>query len=247
MSRNRVRGPSSALSSFLRERGIVAPRNVFARVDPAAEPDAEAPGGEEPVVETAPVDQENTQVELVEEPSSSVPAAVVAKKKAVKRKPDSDLDNDTGKPGRSKHTKLNPKDKIKPQDLSMVRLCGSCQRRYQSNSSEDTVCAACRIIGNAPSKGGQAAKRAAKKREMAAFELTGESNVCVLPLRDVCIKLIAQYINQVEELGDMPVDTLIKLSKIICKQRKLDNTTVQLFIGPQHDKVHLYDCTSNLI
>jgi hypothetical protein len=173
---NAVRGPSSALSSFLRENGIAAPpRNVFARAAPQNMENHEG--------------TEIIQLETVL-PESSVGAErqlIHKRKRTVKKKLDEDVEDDL-----LVKKKSRPVPKCDPKDLTNVRFCERCQRRYM-HWQLSPLCNACLIIstGSKPSK---ATKHVVKKREINAYQMTGQSRVIVLPLRDLCIKVCFQYL-----------------------------------------------------
>nr|KAJ3413283.1 hypothetical protein HK105_002111 [Polyrhizophydium stewartii] len=82
-----------------------------------------------------------------------------------------------------------------------------------------------------------------KKREMQVLAVSGEMQGIILSLRDMCIKLIADRIEDVEQFGDIPYASKRKISKIISRQRQLNNRTVQLFLGADEEMVELFDCT----
>jgi hypothetical protein len=181
MSRNNaVRGPSSALASFLRENGIAAPpRNVFARATPQN------------------IENQETIQELVQ--SEPLPESIVGaqpqqttapkRKRAVKKKGD-ELENDDLL---ASTKKSRPVPKCDPKDLTNVRFCERCYRRYM-DWQLSPLCNACLIIGTVSKKTSKATKHVAKKKEINAYQMTGESRVVVLPLRDLCIKVCVSIV-----------------------------------------------------
>jgi DNA repair protein RAD7 len=254
MSRNRVRGPSSALSSFLRERGIEAPRNVFERVPGAADQQ----GGATATAATANSDQIATPTaDETQDPAnlpssshdaldapSTAPNPLQKRKrgpaKTKKKTPESEDELDINPKKRKQ-----PLKKANPLNLTHVRFCERCQRRFL-DLDESAFCTACLTIG-ASANPSKASKHAAKKREMQAYQLTGESKVAVLPLRDLCINLVAEYIDDLDQLGFLPPNSKRQISMIISRQRKLDGKTLQLFLGQDEDTIELFDCTSTLV
>lgn len=55
---------------------------------------------------------------------------------------------------------------------------------------------------------------------------------------------MSQYIHSVEALGDLGPKNLDKVSKIVAKNRALDDLNLKLFLDVGHREIKLYDCTS---
>ncbi|KAH6584537.1 hypothetical protein BASA50_007459 [Batrachochytrium salamandrivorans] len=305
---NRVRGPTSALSSFLRERGITAPRQV-ARAEEVPTPIQETTSAadateavdtshdagvtadahrmtEDQVASlpstvgstlfpssTAADDQESqalasgsnpeatgsssTQVQNTTESDRKRTASLLKK---MKRKGDEDNSDDGDYAGgdsrgsmygsRSGHSKKQRKKGISnngdnqppPSD---VLFCSRCQRRYLlSAATSDTsqnLCKACLGLQNKPAR--SISKIQLKRKKLEVLSMTGESQGVILSLRDMCIKLVAGLIDNIEQLGEISYSSKRKLSVIISKQRQLTTQTVQLFLGADEDSVELFDCT----
>eukprot|EP00842_Homolaphlyctis_polyrhiza_P006745 jgi/Hompol1/7071/HPOL_005175-RA len=311
-SRNQVRGPSSALSSFLRERGIRPPANsTFQRIVPAAtaaaataaataaaasatddQPQPEATndathadaqqlnGGVLTVPVTLSMNATTTTSAVsatsgaAVAASPSVPAATSkrapAKSKGKKNKKDADDDDDDNfdDPNplapRSKHTKKRQRSDQNNNDgnnsaradpaSKLVRFCKRCQRRFvpmtlvevgsvsttQMVSADSDMCTACLTIGAPPKRAMPKIKK--NRKQMEVMAVSGEVQ-SIMSLRDMCIKLIADNIEDVEQFGEIPYSSKRRISKIISRQRRLDNRTAQLFVGADEDTVELFDCT----
>ncbi|KAL5036191.1 hypothetical protein BDEG_24146 [Batrachochytrium dendrobatidis JEL423] len=272
---NRVRGPSSALSSFLRERGIVAPRRVVRPVEPDQAPDAAAEptaiqSGSEPS-DTTNTESNPQAVALETSTDQSAPSTVTiqvnptpllstaSKKKASaakkRKRGKADDSNDEADEtfyasSRSAHSKRRSEPIAAPYNMDQkptpeILFCTRCQRRYLPSlnvtKKEQGLCDAC--IGLHVQSGKRMSKIQIKKKKLESLSIGGEAQTIMLSLRDMCIKLIANLIEDVEQLGDIPYSTKCKISKIISKQRQLTNHTVQLFLGPEEDIVELFDCT----
>lgn len=66
----------------------------------------------------------------------------------------------------------------------------------------------------------------------------------VLPnLQAMCINIISEYIEDVEALGGIAQQSIDALSKSICKSRRLNGQTLQLFLEPDIETLSLYDCS----
>ena len=55
---------------------------------------------------------------------------------------------------------------------------------------------------------------------------------------------VAENINDVEELGDLPQNLLDRLSQILSKRRVLTPHTLDLLLKPDLDKITIYDAGS---
>lgn len=85
---------------------------------------------------------------------------------------------------------------------------------------------------------------ARKKRKKMAQALLDKSTVKIASLQDVCIKTITQNIGQVEQLGDIGAANLNKISKILCKNRSLNDFTMTLFLHPDLKRLEFWDCSN---
>ncbi len=153
----------------------------------------------------------------------------IKKKLEKKRKPDHDSGDDLNFPlsNRAAHSKKH----FKPSNL--VKVCFSCSRRFYPSSQEND-CSAC--------SGVQAlSKRPAKK---IIKKLKADVSDSDIPsLKHMCINLIADHIQDVEDFGFISLDVKRRLSQIISRQRSLSDTIIDLFLDPQETELCLYDCT----
>ncbi|KAI9093761.1 hypothetical protein DFS34DRAFT_256907 [Phlyctochytrium arcticum] len=273
MVRNQIRGPSSALSSFLRERGIRAPVNTWRRntdtttptengettvldnsgsTTTAAEvgPDAEVespvggssentPQAQSEVAETDAVQAEVAEVVAPIKGKGKRKAAT--KKKASKKSKDSDSDSDFGQPlpghNRSAHSKKRKLDGNHDKE-GVVCFCDRCQRRFIVAEAGQTLCLACFSIQSKTSS----TTRTPKKRKV-TLNLDGEPIIGISSLRNLCIKLIANYIDEVEGFGEISEATKHSIGKIISRHRMLNGENLRLFLGPSERSVRLSECT----
>ena len=142
-----VRGPTSALSSFLREKGISVPTNPYARIQ-----------------------QQNASNETLSEIDSA---------KDVDEIQESTLDGQNGAsnlhdvvpefPAKKEEPMPVPKRKRRiPDDedfLKLIKLCGTCKRRFISHS-EQAFCHACLSVG---AKSSKAVKKQRKKQQSVVY------------------------------------------------------------------------------
>lgn len=85
---------------------------------------------------------------------------------------------------------------------------------------------------------------AKRRRKRVAQALLDKSFVKIPSLQDVCIKVITSNIDQVETLGDIGTSNLNEISKILSKNRSLDNSTMALFLNPNMTKIEFWDCSN---
>lgn len=85
---------------------------------------------------------------------------------------------------------------------------------------------------------------ARKKRKRVAQALLDKTTVKIPSLQDICIKRITGNIDQVEALGDIGTMNMNKISKILSKNRSLDNSTMTLFLSPQLKSLEFWDCSN---
>ncbi|KAJ3312826.1 hypothetical protein HDV04_002636 [Boothiomyces sp. JEL0838] len=221
-NRQPVRGPTSALSSFLRERGITVPTNPYARINRDQQQNEN----------TEPANQESTAA-----PQAAQPAETSAsKKKNNKKKKEEDDDIPIPK----KKRKQQPD----PHSISgLLRICNHCTRRFLIPSAESEIieCAACRTIKSSKSSSGLA-KKTKRKTEDTVITYTGSLDGMILPLRDLCIKFITERIDDVEVLS-VPRQTKTTIARILSRQRQIRPENLGLFLGADEDEVQIFDCT----
>ncbi|WVN87558.1 uncharacterized protein L203_102741 [Cryptococcus depauperatus CBS 7841] len=87
------------------------------------------------------------------------------------------------------------------------------------------------------------AKKVTKKQERAKI-IHYEEKKGVQTLGDMCIKLIGQYIEDVDQLRDIGAINMDKVCKIICKSRRLTPETASLFYSVDRHSLEMWDCTN---
>jgi DNA repair protein RAD7 len=243
--RQTVKGPVSALSSFLREKGINV-RNIARRnrvnenntgttnesLPPTELIDQEEEAGEQQLeMQEA---EEQTETSIMNESEQVAEIQVVESSSAtIKEKKDPD-------------ESYNPKKRRRPMEdedfQKLTSLCANCNRRFISHN-DSTNCHACVSIGASITK----VKKQRKKRmnENIEVSLTFDPN---LPcLRDLCVLTICNNINFYGELGFISVEAKTRLARILSKKRKITEEVLHLFLDPSETQLRLFDCTCSLI
>ncbi|ODQ68090.1 hypothetical protein NADFUDRAFT_81163 [Nadsonia fulvescens var. elongata DSM 6958] len=224
---NGVRGPSSALTAFLRQQGITSRQRR----------------------RNSPLQSSSSELEPREEQLDDAEVAQIRQAARLKRKrlndEDADYnDDDSGVP------------KFQP---GKIEFCYECNNRFTitvyTEHSSDALGLLCHKCGKASSQANvkDANRRkevskiervAKKKRKQIAQALLNKIDVVNVPkLQDLCIKLILDYIDDVEVLGDIGMDNLAKINKILSKNRVLNANSMKLFLSSDLTKLEFFDCS----
>ncbi|KAA8892735.1 hypothetical protein FN846DRAFT_788890, partial [Sphaerosporella brunnea] len=245
-----VRGPNSALSEFLRERGINA-AHIRARAREAANAAFEAQIAAEGDALLQPQQQDQDENEDEDFAAPAAPAASTRntrssnrKRKAPlrgrKRKKDEDSDGEDVK--RLSRAKIpNP---------GQIGFCAECHSRFtvtaysKANTAGDgLLCSKCgsKYAKEEKSTANKRTTNKRVKREDLRKALDNEENGCK-SLREYTTRMIACNIDLVDGFGDMQRVDMDAICQIVCRNRTLDNNTLKLFFEPEGEKLVLYDC-----
>lgn len=80
-----------------------------------------------------------------------------------------------------------------------------------------------------------------KRRKMESDRLDGLAMGGAKTLQQLCIEKVAQYHEDVDELGDMPFTVMDRLSEIFAKKRLLNSRTVKMFVRSDLDSIAIHD------
>ncbi|KAI9299191.1 RNI-like protein [Neoconidiobolus thromboides FSU 785] len=289
-----VRGPRSALTSFLEERGI---RNT----NPAPTAQRNRNGSESTTTEIQQNNREATIVEGDEEEANqetaevfvianpgvqeveAEPSGVVTESRArqttddiiiegpstsnrrpkrnlkKKKKANSDDDDDEyipdlipgGDDPKAKFSTKKKPNRNEDRDFEGVTFCANCQKRFVVTQAcrRDNGSIFCESCTKNPKNGEKNkinkmnAKQTKKRRRNNA--LTGGINFFdkdELPtLMSVCIQIISDNIDDVDSFGGISSSSLVQISRILSKHRRLDDLTLPLFLSSNPSIIHLYD------
>ncbi|WFD01020.1 UV-damaged DNA-binding protein rad7 [Malassezia yamatoensis] len=215
---SRVRGPTSALTEFLKERGIRAPaKSRFEKIEQT--------------------------VEQATENSTEAPSLPPAKRKIA--------------PGASMNFDEDDEQDMEPavskkQAPTSVKIgervaCGRCStvfsatRYTRMDPSLGPLCIACK---DAVPKPAVQVTTSEKKRAPKRSRNIVETQLVIPSLQSVTINVIAQHIDRTQALGGLSARNLDALSKVISKNRRLNDDTMQLFLTPETRRLALYDCSA---
>ncbi|OLL25633.1 DNA repair protein rhp7 [Neolecta irregularis DAH-3] len=165
-----------------------------------------------------------------------------AEKRKKKKKDESDDEEDQGQSaGRSTFSHKN-----RSKDAGQIQFCAECSARFsvtkfskKNPDGEGYLCNKCgNPAGNAPDNARVRRKATiTRKKKVAQAKLEGED--LISKLQDLCIKLIAKYIDDVEALGEIGDVNMDKICQIISKKRSLNNDTLGLFLDVSNTKLNL--------
>lgn len=288
-----VRGPRSALTSFLEERGIRntnpapvgSPRPANSEsVESEISPESETQTVEVNVIDVTPEAQES--VTTSETPEVSVPTYITrsrsqpssssqlrrgviidvsseeedfkkkkpaSKKRGAGKKSKKDSDDDFEDESYS----LNPKAHFTRRTLDDnsvggVSFCSKCRRRFivTSETPKNKGLVTCpRCVANPPITDGSfpapKSQRQTKKRRRQNTlnaDVDWFDSDSLPSLQRLCIQVICKHIDAVESFGDISIKSLTQISRILSKHRRLDDTTLPLFLNQSAPLVLLFDC-----
>ncbi|KAJ3874686.1 RNI-like protein [Lentinula edodes] len=259
--RNNVRGPTSALTDFLREQNIT-PTTVATRVATQNQPaagssnSAQIPdSAEEPVPLRR--NQRRNRVTTRDEYDSDgldEPEAPATKKKKITankakgkktgKKDDEDDYEDDDDP----YTALSKMGaRARPANGSIER-CAECEKEFSVSqytiaaTGSGFLCHPCaKKLGNDPFKKPTAPRKrmkAADKRNIVHFEKPRFPT-----LVSICINIISTHIDDIEAFGDIGTLNMDAISKAISRKRSLNSENVHLFYGSGNTSLTFYDAT----
>lgn len=222
---------NSALTEFLRSQGISAQRirdRHLARTA-AAERRRERGEGDEHNEDRAELEQE---LEELGADGSDV-EEIIAASRQKRRRADNDDDDDTLRLGDEG-----------------AAACANCGCRFTVTvytveaENGGFLCRACGRKKTSELRGKkQALASARKKRKALAKALLERSEIKVPTLQSICLSTVVKYIDDVEVLGDVGVENSLMLSRILSRSRKLNPSTMKLFLDPQLKKLEFWDCS----
>ncbi|KAI5206730.1 RNI-like protein [Aureobasidium subglaciale] len=265
---NRIRGPQSALTDFLSSHNISAQqiRDDYERRvreaaqqenageggsnDPAppADPDAEAAAALA-AAEAADAAAEKTRKRKRKEEAAieKIKKAKGAKGGKKKKKPagSDDEDDDDFDIGGAMYVKAAPLP-------GQFENCEICSKRFtvtpysKSGPEGGLVCTPCgkELAKEGDAAGGKKARKppaGRKRRQVESERLNGVALGGAKTLQQLCIEKVAQYHEDVDELGELPEPVMLRLAEIFAKKRLLNPKTLKLFVRPDSDTVCVHD------
>ncbi|KAG7449154.1 RNI-like protein [Guyanagaster necrorhizus] len=273
MSYNNVRGPTSALTEFLRDSGITA--TTIARRSATANRPAAGPSNTLEEADNVDANQEDgVQAARRRTRSSNRRSGYVSdelddpasptKKRKLSRSAEAKMKKKQGE--KSKKDDKDDEDEDEDAYTALSRsmwsiagspskppvgnfdTCAKCQKQF--TVSKYTVAAdpgpgyLCHPC--AKSSGNDPFKKPTvpKKCKPTVTKRVVNSEERLFPsLASLCIQIISRYIDDIEALGDIGTLNMEAISKAISKNRSLTSANAHLFYGPEITVLTLYDAT----
>lgn len=166
------------------------------------------------------------------------------KRKSKKRGDESDDSSESDFIGSSDDEKYAPSSSRHAlRGRSRIIFCIECKGRFarKDEEEEQLKCPDC-VSGLTALKNKK--KAAPRKKQLVVIKKDTLPKEHLPSLQDLCIAVVAEYIDEVEALGVISEDSLEKLAKIISRNRKLNDRTSRLFMEPFRKSLSLYDCTN---
>ncbi|KAI4217737.1 MAG: hypothetical protein LQ351_000333 [Letrouitia transgressa] len=249
---NRIRGPQSALTDFLASNNISAAqisadyerrrRQAQQNLEREVAANREAPNGEEQDVPE--------ETELQKKKRKRKEEKVLAKIKESKefnkqKKKKGKHDDDDSGPMWDMYAKSAPMP-------GQLENCEACQKRFtvtaysKEGPGGGLLCTKCSKEQETQRKKDAKPKKQAgpreRQRQARSNLLDGLVQNGSPSLLEMCIKQVADNIQDVDEFGDLPHKLLNRLSQILSKRRVITSRTMNLFLTPGLETIDLYDC-----
>ncbi|OAL33630.1 hypothetical protein AYO20_07137 [Fonsecaea nubica] len=255
---NRIRGPQSALTDFLASHNISAHQIQQDYQQRLANAEREAREG----TENADVEQEDASDDGSEDPVErkkrkrkqemalmKIKQSKEFKKRKMEREVEegSDFEMDDDEIARAMMAKAKPL----PGQLDN---CEICEKRFTVTPYSRTgpdgglLCTKCsKELKEEEKKDAQAKKKRTtvprgRRRQTESDRMMGDVKPGAKSLADMCVRKVADVVNDIEEFGDMPQNLLDRLSQIFSKRRVLTPRILELFLRPDVDRIIVYDC-----
>ncbi|WFD32910.1 UV-damaged DNA-binding protein rad7 [Malassezia sp. CBS 17886] len=244
-----VRGPTSALTEFLKEKGIRAPASsryerivqkedaVDATPDdsdgPPREPRPRVKPGLSMAFDEEEGDAEDDDDEYI---GSSAEASSSGAKRASVSLHESIVPGQSVACGRCEHDfSVNQYTRI---DEELGPLCFKCNRAVPKKAQRRMA------QGSGVRRGTSGVRPAPRRSRGRAVGNVVETKAIVPSLQTLCINVVAAHIEKMNTLGTLSARNMDTASKVISKNRRLTAQTMQLFLSPAATSLSLYDCSA---
>ncbi|PLW19110.1 hypothetical protein PCASD_14056 [Puccinia coronata f. sp. avenae] len=251
-----VTGPTSALTSFLKEQGI-RPRQVN-RFTPLRPPQASTSTAI-PEVDEGTHDQPDEESDPDSDDLDGKPDRKIKPKVTTKEATAST--SKAAAPSLSKKNEDQPWEPSKPKPgkyadrkPGLITTCAECGKRFtvtrttvRAPGQNGQLCDGCaqEVAKNPMSKQvNPTPAPAAKKRKTTKNQVVRQpwSESSIQTLQMACITIIARNTESIEELGHVGSVNLEKICQIVCKHRELTSENLPLFVDATHSDLKLFDC-----
>ncbi|KAI0380768.1 RNI-like protein [Hypomontagnella monticulosa] len=249
-----IRGPQSALTSYLASQNISASRITAdfrarraAEAEEAARNAASTPDPDADEDEAQEEQKESTRAAQARKRKQQAAAIdKIKKSKAFKKRKINNDDEDDDDLANS----IFQESAMGPVPGQMAN-CELCKKRFTvtaysvAGPEGGLLCPKCGKKSAEEKTSKKTKKKAAAgstsrgRRKMQSQLLDGM--IGVKPLVTLCVETLANNIQLADDLGDLPDPVVDRISRQLAKRRLLDSNTMKLFLQPDVEHVHLYD------
>ena len=110
-------------------------------------------------------------------------------------------------------------------------LCVKCSKELKDEEKKS----------QAKAQKGKSAPTKGRRRQTESDRMMGDVKPGAKTLLDMCVRKVADVVNDVEDFGEMPQNVLDRLSQILSKRRVVTGRTMDLFIRDDIDQFDVYD------
>jgi DNA repair protein RAD7 len=110
-------------------------------------------------------------------------------------------------------------------------LCAKCSKEMKDDEKK-----------NAAAQKKRAAAPRGRKRQVESDRLMGDVKPGAKSLVEMCVRKVADVVNDIDDFGDLPPNLLHRLSEILSKNRAVTSRVLNLFLRPDVKSIDVYDC-----
>lgn len=235
-----VKGPSSALTSFLREQGINA-EEIRLRYDQTRREQEQGDG--DPQTDVLPALNEENDVENMENLNVPINFALDSDEEEIDSDNEHVVDNDNKR--RKKYSTSGGSSVIYCLECDQDFKVSVYSKKLEKNGRIGYLCPSCTKIQIRRDRLEKKLEiEARKRRKRIATALLDKKQFKLPSLQDFCINIITENINDVELLGDIGAHNKMKICRILAKNRRLNNKTIGLFLDNDTKELEFWDCSN---
>lgn len=235
-----VKGPSSALTSFLREQGINA-EEIRLRYE-RTQKEQELENTAQIDVDVLPSSNDENTVQNTENLNVPISFALDSDEEEIDSDNDHAVDNGTKR--RKKDSKSTDSSDIYCLECEQYFEVLVYSKKLEKNGRIGYLCPSCTKIQIRRDRLQKKLEiEARKRRKRIAAALLDKKQFKLPSLQDFCINIITENITDVELLGDIGAHNKMKICRILAKNRSLNNKTIGLFLDNDAKELEFWDCS----
>ncbi|KAI8959100.1 RNI-like protein [Daldinia sp. FL1419] len=268
MQRN-IRGPRSALTDYLASQNISARQiraNHEARVRSAAAASSDQAAASSSTAQNVEVTEAEEDVEDEEDEIAESPVAASTRQATTRKRKQAAAAIEKAKNSKKlRKSRRNAQDDDSDEEAleqsaapvpGQLENCAQCQKRFtvtaysRAGPEGGLLCPQCSIkltkeenaAKGASKKGKQKATAIPIRRERRKIQsLILDGQIGVKTLMTLCVETLANNIHLADDLGDLPLPGIDRISRQLSKRRLMNPKTLDLFLQPQIQDIMIYD------